>query len=211
MYSLEQRTRAVELYIKYGLKATATIRELGYPSRAQLVSWHREWRGNGGRLGNRSLEHYTEEQKRAAVKHYLTHGKCNVLARRELGYPKCTAKLAEWIDEYAPGERRTTRPRAFDASEKAAAVEALVSRESSPREVADLVGRARPALYKWKRELLREEPSMTEDRPSKPAQAQGRPPATRADIAALEARKAALEEELEELEPGRDIMVYCFT
>ena len=35
MHSLGQRRRAVELYIKYGLKATATIRELGYPNRAQ--------------------------------------------------------------------------------------------------------------------------------------------------------------------------------
>jgi putative transposase len=103
VYSLEQRKRAVELYIKYGLKATATIRELGYPSRAQLVSWHREWQENGGRLTDRSLEHYTLEQKRAAVRHYLTHGRCNAFTRRELGYPKCTAKLAEWIDEYAPG------------------------------------------------------------------------------------------------------------
>ena len=56
MHSLGQRRRAVELYIKYGLKATATIRELGYPSRAQLVSWHREWQENGGRLTDRSLE-----------------------------------------------------------------------------------------------------------------------------------------------------------
>ena len=58
MYSLEQRKRAVEPCIKYGLKATAAIRELGYPSRAQLVSWHREWQENGGRLTDRSLEHY---------------------------------------------------------------------------------------------------------------------------------------------------------
>ena len=96
MYSLEQSKRAVELYIKYGLKATAAIRELGYPSRTQLVSWHREWRENGGRLTDRSLERYTPEQKRAAVRHYLTHGRCNAFTRRELGYPKCTAKLAEW-------------------------------------------------------------------------------------------------------------------
>lgn len=206
MYSLEQRKRAVELYIKYGLKATATIRELGYPSRAQLVSWHREWQENGGRLTDRSLEHYTLEQKRAAVRHYLTHGRCNAFTRRELGYPKCTAKLAEWIDEYAPGERRATQPRVFDASEKAAAVKALASRSSSAQEVADLVGCTRSALYKWKRELLREETPMSEDRPSKPARTRGRPPATQADIAALEARKAALEEELEELELRRDIM-----
>lgn len=139
VYSLEQRKRAVELYIKYGLKATAAIRELGYPSRAQLVSWHREWQENGGRLTDRSLEQYTLGQKRAAVRHYLTHGRCNAFTRRELGYPKCTAKLAEWIDEYAPGERRATQPRVFDASEKAAAVKALVSRASSAQEVADEV------------------------------------------------------------------------
>ena len=206
MYSLEQRKRAVELYIKYGLKATATIRELGYPSRAQLVSWHREWQENGGRLTDRSLEQYTLEQKRAAVRHYLTHGRCNAFTRRELGYPKCTAKLAEWIDEYAPGERRATQPRVFDASEKAAAVKALASRASSAQEVADLVGCTRSALYKWKRELLKEEPPMSEDRPSKPARTRGRSPATQADIAALEARKAELEAELEELELRRDIM-----
>ena len=206
MYSLEQRKRAVELYIKYGLKATATIRELGCPSRAQLVSWHREWQENGGRLADRSLEQCTLEQKRAAVRHYLTHGRRNASARRELGYPKCTAKLAERIDEYAPGERRATQPRVFDASEKAAAARALASRASSAQEVADLVGCTRSALCKWKRELLREEPPMSEDRPSKPARTRGRSPATQADTAALEARKAELEAELEEPGLRRDIM-----
>lgn len=199
MYSLEQRKRAVELHIKYGLKATAAIRELGYPSRAQLVSWHREWQENGGRLTDRSLEQYTPEQKRAAARHYLTHGRRNAFTGRELGYPKCTAKLAEWIDEYAPGERRATRPRVFDASGKAAAAGALASRASSAQEVADLVGCTRSAPCKWKRELLKEEPSMSEDRPGKPARTRGRSPATQADIAALEA-------ELEELGLRRDIM-----
>lgn len=93
----------------------------------------------------------------------------------------------------------------FDASERAAAVKALASRASSAQEAADLVGCTRSALYKWRRELLREEPPMSEDLPAKPARTRGRSPATQADIAALEAGKA----ELEELEPGRDIMV-CF-
>ena len=73
MYSLERRKRAVELYIKYGLKATATIRELGYPSRAQLTGWHREWQENGGRLTDHSLEQHASEQKRAAVRHCPAH------------------------------------------------------------------------------------------------------------------------------------------
>lgn len=157
MYSRGQRIKAVELYIKYGLRATATIRELGYPSRVQLKAWHNEYLSEGGTLPGRSLGRYTQEQKQAAVDHYLEHGRCNAYARRELGYPKSTGKLAEWIDELAPGERRTTEPKAFAASEKASAVEALVTRESTAQEVADEVGSTRCTLCKWKREILAEE------------------------------------------------------
>ena len=121
MHSLRQRRRAVELYIKYGLKATATIRELGYPSRAQLVGWHRVWQENGGGLTDRNLERHTLEQKRAAVRHYPAHGRRDALARREPGCPKCTAKLAERADEYTPGEGRTAQARVFGTSGKAAA------------------------------------------------------------------------------------------
>ena len=42
MYTVEEKTRAVELYVKYGKRAAATIRELGYPSRAQLKAWYKE-------------------------------------------------------------------------------------------------------------------------------------------------------------------------
>ena len=101
MYTLEQRTRAVELYIKHGLKATTTIGELGYPSRVQLAAWHREWLETGGSLHERSRasEAYSAEQKRAAVDHYLEHGRCNAYTRRELGYPKSYQKLADCADE----------------------------------------------------------------------------------------------------------------
>ena len=96
MYTLEQRTRAVELYIKHGLKAT-TIGELGYPSRVQLAAWHREWLETGGSLHERSRasEAYSAEQRRAAVDHYLEHGRCNAYTRHELGYPKSYQKLAD--------------------------------------------------------------------------------------------------------------------
>ncbi len=140
MHSLEQRKRAAGPYIKYGLKATAAIRELGYSSRARLASWRTEWQENRGRLTDRNLEQCTLEQKRAAVRHCLTHGRRNAFTRREPGCPKCTAKPAERIDGHAPGERRATRPRVFDASGKAASVKALVSRASSAQEVAGLAG-----------------------------------------------------------------------
>ena len=156
MYTLEQRKRAVELYIRYGLKATATIRELGYPSRVQPEAWHREWLETGGSLHERSRasEAYSAEQKRAAVDHCLEHGRCNACTRRELEYPKSYQKLAGRIEELAPGERRTTEPRTFTPEQKQRAVTALVGRAGSAREIADEAGSSRCALCKRKRELL---------------------------------------------------------
>ncbi len=149
MYTLEQRTRAVELYIKHGLKATTTIGELGYPSRVQLAAWHREWLETGGSLHERSRasEAYSAEQRRAAVDHYLEHGRCNAYTRRELGYPKSYQKLADWIEELAPGERRTTEPRTFTLEQRQRAVTALVGRAGSAREIADEAGSSRCTLY----------------------------------------------------------------
>lgn len=212
MYSLEQRTRAVELYIKYGFKATATIRELGYPSRAQLVGWYREWQDNGGALRGRNLERYSEGQRRAAVNHYLEHGRCNAHTRRELGYPGSTQKLREWIDELAPGEGRTAEPRTFTLEEKQKAVTALVRRAGSAQQIADEVGSTRRTLYKWKRELLPEkEPPMPDtsnavSNGASDAGAARAAPVTQTEIDALEARKAELEKELRQLELRRDIL-----
>ncbi|MDY6366090.1 MAG: hypothetical protein SPL18_05490, partial [Oscillospiraceae bacterium] len=47
MYTYEQRKRAVELYIKYLYKASAVIRELGYPNRHVLVKWFKEYEDTG--------------------------------------------------------------------------------------------------------------------------------------------------------------------
>ncbi|WP_373579076.1 transposase [Parafannyhessea umbonata] len=150
--------RAVELYIKYGLKATAAIRELGHPSRVQFAAWHREWLETGGSLHERSRdsEAYSAEQRRAAVGHCLEHGRRNAHARRELGYPKSYQKLADWIEGLAPGERRTTEPRTFTLEQRQRAVTALVGRAGSAREIADEAGSSRCTLYKWKRKLLGE-------------------------------------------------------
>jgi transposase-like protein len=42
MYSYEDRTRALKLYIKLGKRTGATILQLGYPTKNSLKSWHRE-------------------------------------------------------------------------------------------------------------------------------------------------------------------------
>ncbi|MGF6979746.1 transposase-like protein [Paraburkholderia sp. JPY465] len=76
MYSYEDRIRAVELYIKLGKRIAATIRQLGYPTKNALKSWHREYERCHDLPARyvRSRPKYSAEQKKAAVEHYLNHG-----------------------------------------------------------------------------------------------------------------------------------------
>ena len=43
MYKYDERLRAVELYLKLGKRIGATIRQLGYPTKNSLKSWHQEF------------------------------------------------------------------------------------------------------------------------------------------------------------------------
>ena len=75
MYSYEDRIRAVKFYIKLGKHLKATICQLGYPTKNSLIRWSREYeRSQNLRVGySRSGRKYSNEQKQAAVKHYLDH------------------------------------------------------------------------------------------------------------------------------------------
>ena len=88
-YSKEQRRCAVELYVRYECCAADMVRELGYPSREASRMWHRDWleeqrTGVPSTRGERYAR-YTTEQKRAAVDHYLTHGRRASRTMRRLG------------------------------------------------------------------------------------------------------------------------------
>ena len=78
MYSYEDRIRAIRLYIKLGKRIGATLRQLGYPTKNALKSWHRKF--EQGRdlpaAAVRSWQKYSDEQKQAAVEHYLNHDRC---------------------------------------------------------------------------------------------------------------------------------------
>ena len=68
MYSYEERIRAVKLYAKYGKRAAAVIRELGYPNRHILAKWYQEYISDGSlkeKITRRPK--YTEEQRAAAM------------------------------------------------------------------------------------------------------------------------------------------------
>ena len=86
------------------------IRELGYPSKGALLSWYadrleEERTGVPSRRGER-YRRYSDEQKRAAVDHYLEYGRRPGRTMRMLGYPKSKELLMAWIDELAPGQRK---------------------------------------------------------------------------------------------------------
>ena len=113
-YSKEQRRRAVELYERYEHSAADVIRELGYPSKEALRMWHRDWleeRRTG--IPSSRGEHYsryTDGQRRAAVEHYLTHGRRLSRTIRQMGYPSREV-LAAWTGRAgARGARDRTRP-----------------------------------------------------------------------------------------------------
>lgn len=112
-YSKEQHDRAVDLYVRYERCAADVIHELGYPSRGMLPVWYRE-RLEEERTGRQSTRgkryrRYTDEQKRAAVDHYLGHGRRLKRTMRALGYPKSHELLTAWIDELDAGIERQRR------------------------------------------------------------------------------------------------------
>ena len=141
-YSKEQRRRAAELYERYEHSAADVIRELGYPSKEALRMWHRDWleeRRTG--IPSSRGEHYsryTDGQRRAAVEHYLTHGRRLSRTIRQMGYPSREV-LAAWIDGLAPGERAVKRGPVADEVRRMA-VARLVAGGVTSRQVAAEVG-----------------------------------------------------------------------
>ena len=156
-YSKEQRDRAVDLYIRYERCAADVIHELGYPSRGMLPVWYRE-RLEEERTGRRSTRgkryrRYTDEQKQAAVDHYLEYGRRLSRTMRMLGYPKSKELLMAWIDELAPG-RRKLRHGPVSEELKRKAVVAVASGRLKSREAAAELGVEASVVRNWKRQML---------------------------------------------------------
>ena len=171
MYSYEDRIRAVKLYIKLGKRTGPTMLQLGYPTKNALKSWHRDYEQSRDlQVGYvRSRQKYSDEQKQAAVEHYVDHDRCIASTMKALGYP-CREVLTAWIDELHPGVRKRVVGRAPNVQHplelKNAAVIELCTRTTSAQEIAEKVAVCRPTLYNWKNQLLgREAPASM--KPSK--------------------------------------------
>lgn len=96
MYSYEDRMRAVKLYIQYDYSFASVRNELGYPKHHDsLHQWYVEFQENSD-LKHRSTRtpKFTEEQRRQAIEHYYSHGRCVSRTVRLLGYPSRTLFLS---------------------------------------------------------------------------------------------------------------------
>jgi transposase InsO family protein/transposase-like protein len=163
MYSHEDRLGAVRLYIQLGKRVAVTIRQLGYPTKNALKSWHREYEQ---RLdlpaGYVRVPKYSPAQKKRAVEYYLEHGRCLSATIKALGYPS-RSLLAGWIQELHPETRTRVvgRSQQLTPAMKQSAVIALCMREGSAQSVAQDLGVSRPSLYNWKNQLLGHEASAS--------------------------------------------------
>ena len=202
-YSKEQRRRAAELYERYEHSAADVIRELGYPSKEALRMWHRDWleeRRTG--IPSSRGEHYsryTDGQRRAAVDHYLTHGRRLSRTIRQMGYPSREV-LAAWIDELAPGERAVKRGPVADGVRRMA-VARLAAGGVTSRQVAAEVGVEASVVRNWKRQLLHEpvpeDDPVTPDKPGKRNDGAADPDAS--DLDGLIAERDRVRAELERI------------
>jgi transposase InsO family protein/transposase-like protein len=202
MYSYEDRIRAVELFIKLGMRVRPTIRQLGYPSKNSLKGWYREYqqrqdlpKGYAGREPK-----FSQEQKAAALEHYLAHDRCIAATMRALGYPG-RGTLTKWIREAIPEARQAivgrVGPRRYPESLKQTGVMELCTRQESAQAVADKLGVCRPTLYNWKNQLLgREAPASMKHTHRSPQQRERDELELQVAVLRREVRQLRLEQDL---------------
>lgn len=203
MFSYEDRVRAVELYFKLGERSAATRRKLGYPAKGTLANWIGEFERHG-RLRDRYPPRgpkYSEEQKAAAIEHYIDHGQCFSVTLKALGYPG-RGMLTDWVYERHPEFKRVSvgkvsrRPRPL--ATKQAAVYELCTREDSAQAVADRLDVDRVTLYNWKNQLL--------GRGAPASMKRSQEPSVEVTKAELEREVESLRRQIRNLELERDLL-----
>ena len=156
-HTQEEKQAAVELYISSGFSPTTVKRTLGYPSRSTLSHWYHDYLRRGYVRGpDKWPGKFTEEQKRIAVEHYLSTGKNGSQAVRDLGYPSRTL-LSQWIDEFAPGRRKTTKPHKRFTDEERIAVLLESAITPTVKQVIEAHDIDKVTFYNWRKRFLGEE------------------------------------------------------
>ena len=162
MYSLEERTKAVQLYIESGCSESIVICTLGYPSYDALRNWYREYIRTGElRATSAPKPRYTEKQIADAVAYFADHKTSLTQACRALGYPSRYV-LRQWIMETKPELLKKPATSCekkksliiYDQAQKQAVVEAVLIDKIPEYKVSAQYGVSRATTYNWKHKLL---------------------------------------------------------
>ena len=214
MYTLEERMKAVELYIQSGFSEGAVIRTLGYPSHTALRYWYKEYLLTGElHEASAPKPHHTEAQKAAAVAYYAANQTSLVQACRALGYPTRYV-LRRWILESRPellekGAKPCIKDRhlvRYTQEEKQAAVEAMLVDGIPDYKVAAQYGVSRAALYNWKQRLLRRDGIVSMPKEKGTVQADATKEELEAEIAKLQQQIHRLKMERDALEKATELL-----
>lgn len=172
MYTKKEIDLAIKTYLK--LKSVrGAIRVLGYPHRATMTSWVREFESTGSVTVRKSGKRrkYNKEETKRALEHYLNNGYSVIRTVRALGYPSTTL-LKNWIREHGlhqPRKGVIPMPRKqFSQEIKLAAVADLRRRKTPAIHIARKYGVTRTTLYSWAKEFpVPQVQEETSDQPPK--------------------------------------------
>ncbi len=210
MYSYEERKKAVELLIKYGMAYKTTIRELGYPKdRGTLNSWYKEYEKSGElRKEFKRRPRYSKDEKEKAVAHYMQHGKNISYTVLCLGYPS-RGILRSWLEELVPEDRKITRAGGFRINysndHKSNIVSEMLLEEKTVTEIAKDHGLSRRSLYNWQRQALSAE-VLEKMRKKKARKPEENVSFDEHELQELKKKREALKDEIKQLELEKDIL-----
>lgn len=200
MYSYKERLKAVKLYIQYDRSYASVYRELGYPPSPHSIKlWVSEYEQNGDlHESYRKTNKYSDEQRQAAVRYYVEHGRSKSRTVKALGYPT-RQQLAEWIKQDLAGEvRPCTKSQSMVHLSKEQKVQAaieLCTRDGSAQEIADKYSVSRYSVYNWAWDLLGKGNASP-----MPKKKQGTMPVTSEEVESLKTEVEQLRGEAEELQ-----------
>ena len=156
MYTLEQREKAVYLYIESGFNHSAVKAELGFPSRESLWRWYNDYLDKGYVKERRDRwEKYDEDEKARAVEACIANGGNVLKTVQQLGYPS-RPLLSEWMDKAAPDLRKKDKVHAKHGDEER--MEAVLDAYAgSGATVADVIAKSgidTATFYNWRTKFL---------------------------------------------------------
>jgi putative transposase len=101
-YTADQRSIAVDYYLKHGKCYRRTIRQLGYPTRDTLRKWVQEIAPDERKIHQRRVE-YTQKQKIEAVADFRLRSTSAEKVGEKMGLSRIS--LYKWHDQLLPGEK----------------------------------------------------------------------------------------------------------